>query len=93
MSKNIIDEQESLIEFPCNFIIKVTGIMKENFTQSIIKEINKIDKSFNASKIKIRPSQKGNYIGLTCDVYVNTKSDLDLIYQYLSNHPDTRFVI
>jgi len=67
--------------------------IKENFTDSIIAEINKVDKSFNASKIEIRPSQKGNYIGLTCNVYVNSKSDLDLIYQHLSSHPDTRFVI
>ena len=93
MSKNITNEQESLIEFPCNFIIKVTGVMKDNFTQSIIEEINKVDKTFNASKIEIRPSQKGNYIGLTCNVLVNSKSDLDQIYQHLSSHPDTRFVI
>ena len=59
MSKNIINEQESLIEFPCNFIIKVTGVMKENFTQSIIEKINKVDNTFNASKIEIRPSRKG----------------------------------
>ena len=50
MSKNIINEEESLIDFPCNFIIKVTGVMKDNFTHSIIEEINKVDKSFNASK-------------------------------------------
>jgi len=93
MSKNIINAEESLIEFPCNFIIKVTGVMKDNFTHSIIEEINKVDKTFNASKIEIRPSQKGNYIGLTCNVYVNSKSDLDLIYQHLSSHPDSRFVI
>ena len=54
MSKNIINEQESLIEFPCNFIIKVTGVMKDNFTHSIIEEINKVDKTFNASKIEIK---------------------------------------
>ena len=36
MSKNIDNNQETLIEFPCDFFIKVIGTMKENFTQSII---------------------------------------------------------
>lgn len=94
MSKNIDNSnQETLIKFPCDFFIKVIGVMKENFTQSIINEIYNIDQSFDATKVDIQPSQYGKYISLTCKVFVTSKSQLDLIYSKLSSHPDTKFVI
>jgi uncharacterized protein len=93
MSKNIDNNQETLIEFPCDFFIKVIGMMKENFTQSIIDEIQEIDQNFDASKVDIQTSQHGKYISLTCKVFVTSKNQLDLIYSKLSSHPDTKFVI
>ena len=93
MSKNIDNNQETLIEFPCDFFIKVIGMMKENFTQSIIDEIQEIDQKFDASKVDIQQSQHGKYISLTCKVFVTSKNQLDLIYSKLSSHPDTKFVI
>ncbi|MDA0941513.1 MAG: DUF493 domain-containing protein [Proteobacteria bacterium] len=94
MSKNIDNSnQETLIKFPCDFFIKVIGVMNENFTQSIITEIYNIDQSFDATKVDIQSSQHGKYISLTCKVFVTSKSQLDLIYSKLSSHPDTKFVI
>ena len=93
MSKNIDNNQETLIEFPCDFFIKVIGMMKDNFTQSIIDEIQEIDQTFDASKVDIQPSQYGKYISLTCKVFVTSKNQLDLIYSKLSSHPETKFVI
>jgi len=93
MSKNIDNDQETLIEFPCDFFIKVIGMMKDNFTQSIIDEIQEIDQTFDATKVDIQPSQHGKYISLTCKVFVTSKNQLDLIYSKLSSHPDIKFVI
>jgi putative lipoic acid-binding regulatory protein len=87
------NKNKSLIKYPCDFIIKVTGVMHENFSKSIIQEIKKIDKKFDASKIEIKSSKNGKYIGLTCNVYVNSKKELDSIYRNLTAHPDTRFII
>jgi putative lipoic acid-binding regulatory protein len=87
------NSQDSLIEFPCDFHIKVIGIMSDTFSDSVINIIKQTDSTFNSSKIEMKPSQNKTYISLTCSVYVNNKKELDHIYSQLSTHPDSRFVI
>jgi putative lipoic acid-binding regulatory protein len=86
-------EKESLLEFPCDFDIKVMGEAKENFSESIIKIIKKHYGNFNTSKIELKGSSNGKYISLTCNVYVTSQKQLDKIYIDLSNSPMTKFVL
>jgi len=80
------DEQETLIEFPCDFMIKVmgkTGATLENF---VLNTAFKHDSNFDAAKTKKRASKNGNYTSLTITVYVESKPQLDAIYQELSEN-------
>ena len=86
-------EKESLLEFPCDFDIKVMGESDENFSKSIIKIIKKYDVNFNASKIEMKGSSNGKYISLTCSVYVTSQKQLDKMYIDLSKNPMTNFVL
>ena len=90
MSQN---ENKSIIDFPCNFAIKVMGEANENFSNDIIKIIKKFDTNFDVSKIKMKGSSKGKYISLTCNVYVTSQKQLDRIYINLSKNPITKFVL
>ena len=81
------EKSETLIEFPCNFPIKVMGETHENFTAEIIKTIQTLNPSFNGSNIEMRGSSGGKYISLTCTVYVTSKPQLDDIYRALTAHP------
>jgi uncharacterized protein len=85
----IIDNkiEETLIEFPCDFPIKVMGETHVNFTNEIIKTIQSIIPSFDAANIEMRGSSGGKYISLTCTVYVTSKPQLDDIYRALTSHP------
>ena len=86
--KKIANEtQETLIEFPCDFPIKVMGETHADFTTEIIKTIQVKLPSFNASQIEMRGSSGGKYISLTCTVYVTSKPQLDDIYRALTSHP------
>jgi len=87
------NEKESLLEFPCEFDIKVMGISNEDFSKSVIKIIKKYDKNFNAAKIEMKGSSNGKYISLTCNVYVISQKQLDKIYIDLSKSPLTNFVL
>jgi len=87
------NEKESLLEFPCEFDIKVMGISNEDFSKSVIKIIKKYDKNFNAAKIEMKGSSNGKYISLTCNVYVISQKQLDKIYIDLSKSPMTNFVL
>ena len=87
------NKNKSIIDFPCNFAIKVMGKANENFSNDIIKIIKKFDNNFDASKIKMKGSSKGKYISLTCNVYVTSQNQLDKMYIDLSKSPMTNFVL
>ena len=81
-----LSDAETLIEFPCDFPIKVMGETHADFTSEIIKTIQALEPSFDASKIEMRGSKGGKYISLTCTVYVTSKPQLDDIYRALTAH-------
>ena len=85
--------QETLIEFPCDFPIKVMGETHADFSAEIIKTIQKLIPSFDASQIEMRGSSGGKYISLTCTVHVTSKPQLDDIYRALSSHKMVKVVL
>lgn len=93
MTEDDIKANETLIEFPCNFPIKVMGEAHIDFSSEIINTIQQILPSFNASQVEMRGSSGGKYISLTCTVHVTSKPQLDDIYRALSAHPMTKFVL
>jgi len=94
MSKdNNREQQESLIEFPCDFPIKVMGETHDDFSIEIIVTIQQFEPKFDASKVEIRGSSGGKYTSLTCTCYVESQLQLDNIYRALTGHPLTKFVL
>lgn len=98
MAENLIpqntdDNQETLIEFPCDFPIKVMGETHQHFTQEMVKTIRSLIPDFDESGIEMRGSSGGKYISLTCTVHVTNKSQLDTIYRALTSHPMVKVVL
>jgi putative lipoic acid-binding regulatory protein len=93
MAVDDIKSDETLIEFPCDFPIKVMGEAHTDFSSEIVKTIQQKLPSFNASHVEMRGSSGGKYISLTCTVHVTSKPQLDDIYRALSAHPMTKFVL
>jgi len=82
-----MSEQESLIEFPCDFPIKVMGEMRDDFAEIIVAVIRNQLPDFDSSRVEMRASSGGKYISLTCTVHVASRPQLDNIYRALSAHP------
>lgn len=94
MSKvNDPEQQESLIEFPCDFPIKVMGETNDDFSAEMIKAIQTINPTFDAKKVNVRASSGGKYTSLTCTVFVESQLQLDNIYRALTSHPLAKFVL
>ena len=93
MAEDDIKPSETLIEFPCDFPIKVMGETSEDFSKEIIRTIQSVITSFDASQIEMRGSSGGKYISLTCTVYVTSKQQLDDVYRVLTTHPLVKFVL
>ena len=85
--------KETLIEFPCDFLIKVMGETSDDFANAMVKVIQVHAPKFDASKVDMRASSGGRFISLTCNVYVTSKAQLDSIYRALSEHPQVKYVL
>ena len=82
-----------LIDFPCDFPIKVMGETHDTFSQSIVDLIQTIVPSFNASQVEMKASSAGKYLSLTCTVHVVSQEQLDSIYRLLSSNPLVKFAL
>ncbi len=87
------EHQESLIEFPCEFPVKVMGLTDEGFSQEMIRTIQQFEPTFDASKVEMRGSSAGKYTSLTCNCYVESQAQLDDIYRALTSHPLAKYVL
>ena len=88
-----MSEQESLIEFPCDFPIKVMGEMRDDFAEIIVAEIRNQLPDFDSSRVEMRASSGGKYISLTCTVHVTSRLQLDNIYRALTAHPMVKITL
>lgn len=88
-----IPPEQSLIEYPCAFPIKVMGAHNEAFVEAVVDIATQHDTSFDASTLERRPSSSGNYLGLTVTVMAISRDQLDDIYRALSGHPLVKYVL
>lgn len=86
-------EQETLIEFPCDFPLKVMGATRAGFAQTVVEVVMKHAPDFDAAKVEMRPSKAGNYLSLTCTIRATSKPQLDALYRELTSHPWVKIVL
>lgn len=80
-------EEETLLEFPCQFPIKVMGKVDVEFDLIVLELIKRHVDELAPDAVKVRPSKAGNYVAMTITITAVSKSQLDAIYQALSTHP------
>jgi putative lipoic acid-binding regulatory protein len=85
--------QESLIEYPSKFPIKVMGAKAEGFVHAITTIARQFDPSFDASTVELRDSRAGNYLGITITITATSREQLDELYRTLSSHPMVKVVL
>ncbi|MBP1317929.1 DUF493 family protein [Herbaspirillum huttiense F1] len=93
MTMPTISPEESLIEYPSDFPIKVVGITHDAFAETIVAMVTEHDPEFHAGKVEMRPSTQGKYLSLTLTVRATSRTQLDNIYRALSTHEMVKFVL
>lgn len=78
---------DSLIEYPCEFPIKVMGARVDGFAESMSEIAKQFDPGFNPATIEMRPSKAGNYLSVTLTIKATSREQLDNIYRTLTSHP------
>ena len=83
----------SLIEFPCEFPLKIFGLKQEEFTRAVLEVVLKHDPGFSAANMEMRTSKKARYLSLTCPIQAVSQIQLDALYQELCDHPSIVMVL
>ena len=86
-------DRQTLIEFPCDFPLKIMGARVDDFAQTIACVVMKHAPEFDAAMMAMRPSRAGNYLALTCTVRATSQAQLDALYRELSAHPMVKVVL
>ncbi len=79
-----MSEQETLLEFPCQFPIKVMGKNQADFDHSIMDLIKPHVERLDKSQVRVKSSKGGKYLAVTVTIQADSKAQLDAIYQDLS---------
>ena len=85
--------QESLIEYPSRFPIKVMGQRVDGLVHAITTIAKQFDPSFDASTVELRESSSGKYLGVTVTITATSREQLDELYRTLSTHPMVKVVL
>lgn len=87
-------EPPSLIEYPCDFPIKIMGKAQQEFTQIALAIVKDHAPDFDAAvHMAVRASKNGTYLSITCTIRATSRSQLDALYQALSDHPMVAVVL
>ena len=85
--------QDSLIEYPCDFPIKVMGETQPGFAQAVMDVVTRHAPDFDARTMEMRKSRLGKYLSLTVTVRANSRLQLDELYRDLCDHPMVKMVL
>ena len=88
-----IPPEQSLIEYPSAFPIKVMGVQVPGFEDAMVVVARHFDPGFDPSTVERRPSSGGKYLGLTLTVTATSREQLDELYRTLSTHPMVKVVL
>ncbi len=81
-------KKETLLEFPCEFPIKVMGKADNAFEKTALSIFTKHIPDIKENALTIRPSSNGTYVSITLTFTATSQKQLDDIYLELSAHPD-----
>jgi uncharacterized protein len=84
---------ESLLEFPCDFPLKVMGRREAGFRELVVALVERHVGRVDEERVRLRESRDGNFVSLTVLVRTESQAQLDAIYTALSEHDQVLMVL
>ena len=88
-----IPPEQSLIQYPSAFPIKVLGRKVDGFEAAIVHVVRQFDPEFDETTLTRKDSAGGNYVGLTLTITATSREQLDELYRTLSTHPMVKWML
>ena len=80
--------EESAIEFPCEFPIKMMGRDTPEFRSTARALVEKHAGTISDDAVRQAQSRKGNFVSITVTIMATSQQQLDAIYQDVTDHED-----
>jgi putative lipoic acid-binding regulatory protein len=82
------EREDTLLEFPCEFHIKMMGRDQASFRDAAISLIEEHAGKLPEDAISMSSSRKGNFVSITVTITAKSQQQLDNIYQALTDHEE-----
>ena len=79
--------EQSLIQYPCDFPIKILGHTQAGFAQTVLGIVQRHAPDFDGGTLSMKASKRGRYLSVTCVIRATSREQLDRLYQELCDHP------
>lgn len=84
---------ESLLEFPCDFPIKVFGRNDEGFRDVVLSIMRAHFEDLSDDDVSERPSRADSFLSLTVVVRAESRAQIDAAYTDLSTHERVMMIL
>jgi uncharacterized protein len=81
------ENNESIIEYPCVFPIKIMGHTQTGFAQEVLAVVARHAPDFDGATMEMKTSKQGKYLSVTCTINATSRKQLDALYCELCDHP------
>jgi uncharacterized protein len=81
------ENNESIIEYPCVFPIKIMGHTQTGFAQAVLAVVASHAPDFDGATMEMKTSKQGKYLSVTCTINATSRKQLDALYRELCDHP------
>lgn len=87
------NQEETRHKFPCDYTIKVIGKASTSFEGEVVAIIRKHFPKLGEGAVKHNKSKEKNYLALSVKLRVQSKAELDALYEELSDNPLVLFTL
>jgi len=85
--------EQSALEFPCRFPIKVMGDNDEGFVDEIVMLARRHIPNLGEGAVSTTPSRTAKYISVTITFTAESREQLDDLYRAMHAHPQVKMVL
>ncbi len=80
------EENQTLLEFPCEFSVKAMGLTADDFDALVFEIVSRHVPNLSEGAVRSRPSKGGKYTSISVTFEATSKEQLDAIYYALTDH-------
>ena len=81
-------KEEKLLDFPCDFPIKMMGREQPEFRDAAVALVERHTGKIRSDAIRTTLSRNGNFLSITITIKAQNQQQLDDIYSDLSEHEE-----